>query len=174
MKYLKKFETYKINEAKFDYGCVMLYLDVDEKSWNSVTSIIDKEDITGDGLETDPHSTMLFGIHADVPDTDVEKIISELKPISIKLTNISLFENKDYDVVKFDVESDGMVESNKLFSELPHTNDHPDYHPHTTIAYVKSGNGHKYVRKLKNPIVLKSNRVVYSKTSGEKKEYILR
>jgi hypothetical protein len=65
---------------------------------------------------------------------------------------------------------------NKMFRDLPHTNDYPDYHPHATIAYVKAGTGEKYTKDLskEDALVVKPNKVVYSKASGEKKEYTMK
>ncbi len=59
----------------------------------------------------------------------------------------------------------------RMFTKLPHTTDYPDYHPHTTIAYVKPGEGKKYVGKIDKPIMVKPNKIVYSKADGSKINY---
>jgi hypothetical protein len=58
-----------------------------------------------------------------------------------------------YDVLKFDVryptKSGAFLHKiNSKLQELPHTNGFPDYHPHSTIAYLKSGSGKKYIEKF--------------------------
>ena len=43
------------------------------------------------------------------------------------------------------------------------------YHPHLTIAYVKSGKGKKYVQELKDKLELEFNEAIYSDSSYKKK-----
>lgn len=49
------------------------------------------------------------------------------------------------DVLKIDVISDDLEYLNELLSSLPHTDTHPTYQPHVTLAYVVPGSGAKYV-----------------------------
>lgn len=164
------------------YGCVMLYLDLDKDKENEIQDLVQEDDLylgtkddPGYGRETEPHVTVLYGIHSDVPDEDVEELIDKLVQPELILNNISIFDNahKGYDVVKFDVENNDLNKMNKSFSKLPHTNDYPDYHAHVTIAYVKAGEGSKYTKKLskEEEIVIKPNKIVYSKADGSKKNY---
>lgn len=37
------------------------------------------------------------------------------------------------------------MDINKKLKELDYKNDYPDYTPHITLAYVKSGEGEKYI-----------------------------
>ena len=93
-------------------------------------------------------------------------LYSEETP-EIKLENISIFENKDFDVVKVDVISDGLNSLNKKMTKYPHTTDYPHYHPHMTIAYVKKGMGKKYAEDLKD-FSITPDKFVYSKIDGTK------
>ena len=83
-------------KEKFDYGCVMLYYDFPEIEDSH--NIIDPNDIyhqEGDrsfGLEDEPHTTLLFGLHDDVTDEDVSKVLNKYKYSTCKLHNPSLFE----------------------------------------------------------------------------------
>lgn len=169
-------------EAGHKYGCVMLFLDVPNTWWENITDEIDNTDAyieEGDrtyGIQPSKkaHVTILYGLHADVPDEQVEALIDNMVAPEITLKKISIFDkDKNFDVVKFDVEGDDLFKMNKAFAELPHTTDYPDYHPHVTLAYVKAGTGKKYVKSLSddNKLVLKPNKVVYSKANGEEKEY---
>jgi 2'-5' RNA ligase len=47
----------------------------------------------------------------------------ETKDIKININGIDIFENKDCDVIKMNVESDSLNELNKQLSQLPHTTD---------------------------------------------------
>jgi 2'-5' RNA ligase len=172
--YYMKILKYKMFLEKsnvYNYGCVMLYLDI--KDWSSITSIIDINDIYSPddtyGIEDEPHLTLLYGLHKEVKDEDIKKIVDTInkKDIEIVGEGIDIFENKDYDVVKISVKSDYLNELNKEFSKLPYTTDYPDYKPHITICYVKSGTGKKYIDKdFKQKF--ESDNVVYSKSNGKK------
>jgi 2'-5' RNA ligase len=166
----------------YEYGCVMLYLSPDETWWNNRQSSISEDDIyrgteedPGYARENEPHVTILYGIHSDVPDEKVEEMISKMTGPELTLKEISMFDNahRGFDVVKFDIESDDLREMNNMFKELPHTNDYPDYHAHATIAYTKAGTGKKYVTSLDDDASLKlvPHKIVYSKPDGSKKEY---
>lgn len=167
-------EKDKDTNKTYSYGCVMLYLDPPAKMWQKIQDSVEEKDVcTDDGLgrESEPHVTVLYGIHEDVPDEDVEAIIDSITAPEITLNKISTFDNENFDVLKFDVEGEGLHAMNKKFTELPHTNSYPDYHPHATIAYLKKGEGKKYIGRLDEPYILKPNKVVYSKPDGTKKEY---
>ena len=165
-----------INEVKkndnIEYGCLMLFFHIPK--WNYITSLIKKEDIydlDGYGIENEPHVTILYGFHDDVkPNVLLDEIKNNfnLKPIEIKINEISIFENSDYDVVKFDVDSDDLVEINKFIKKFPHTSDYSDYKPHMTISYVKRGMGKKYIKKLKKTYSLFGNKLVYSDKNKNK------
>lgn len=161
---------------KNEYGALMLSLDY--KGWSDIISLIDKEDIydeqPGFGLEKEPHVTVLFGFKND---TDFSEIKNRAKDshtgnINITVKNITHFETPDYDVVKFDVESEDLVKLNKVMTDnFEYTTDYPDYHPHITIGYVKKGKGKKYDAK-KESIKMSGNKLVYSPSSeGGKKHY---
>lgn len=174
-----------INEGAggHSYGCVMLFLEAPEDWWKTITDEIEEDDVYEPEGERDygiqpaseSHVTILYGLHSDIPDSDVEELIDEMTAPEVTLKDISIFDNADkgFDVVKFDVKGEDLHKMNAMFAELPHTTDYPDYHPHCTIAYVKAGTGKKYERTLSdgNKITLKPTKVVYSKADGEQKEY---
>jgi 2'-5' RNA ligase len=174
-----------LNEGKggHTYGCVILFLPIEKKWWSKITNEIKKEDEykpEGErdyGIQSydDAHVTILYGIHNDVPDKDVEELIEKMSAPEVTLKKISIFENSDkgFDVVKFDVTGQDLHKMNKKFRDLPHTNDYPDYHPHATIAYVNAGKGKNYTRALSDDeaLTIKPDKIVYSKSDGSKKEY---
>jgi 2'-5' RNA ligase len=122
------------------------------------------------GREDETHTTILFGLFT----TDIRKIenaVQNINPFSIQLGLISRFvpKGKEYDVVKIEIEGNGLYELNKVISELKNNDEHPIYKPHCTLAYVKkghcvelSGNG-----DLKG-LSCKVNEITFSSKTGEK------
>jgi 2'-5' RNA ligase len=167
---------------KNEYGCVMVYLNADKDKWGSMLDLIDKDDLyepkddPSYGKETNPHVTILFGLHKEVADKDIEEEINKIKTPDIKFGGISAFKNEKFEVLKFDVDSKDMHKLNKNFREFPHTNTYPDYHPHCTIAYLKPKMADKYIKKLNDSIEMEMtpNNIVYSKVDGSKKTYNLK
>jgi len=108
-----------------------------------------KDDSDWYGLETDPHVTLLYGLHEDVNIDMVRSSLAVTKFRRVKIHNVSLFENDEFDVLKFDVKDDIVNHCNKVLKSLPHTEQYGDYQPHMTIAYLKPGLGKKYVDRFK-------------------------
>ena len=162
-------------KQKFDYGCAMVYFDFPEMK--EIHDMISEDHIytqEGDrsfGLEDEPHCTLLYGLHEEVSNNDIKSIIDNYEFGACTISNPSLFENKDYDVLKFDVSGYNLNEINKELSKLPHTTDYPDYHPHMTIAYIKPGKGKIYTKLLKGKEYnLTPNKVIYSRPDGDQEE----
>lgn len=156
----------------YDYGCVMI--DVPVSNWNEIISSIDKEDlyeVPGEnfGVQERPHLTLLYGLHEEVTLDQVKSIFENFNgDIEIEVDGIDIFENKDFDVVKFNIKpTKSLKELNQKLSELPNSNQYPDYKPHITIAYVKSGMGKKYVKPDYNYKVKNVDEVIYSTPNGE-------
>ena len=164
-------------DHKHEYGCVMLGLDCPE--WKEVTGMIHPDDVyhhpTDDsyGLEDNPHVTLLFGLHSDVDDKQVEDVINKFKGqnLSLDILGVDSFTNKDFDVVKFKVNPTPELKAiNQELSKLPNSNQYPDYSPHITVGYVKPGMAQKYLDPNKK-LNYKIKGVEYSKASGEKINY---
>jgi 2'-5' RNA ligase len=160
-----------LESKKYEYGCSMLHFDFPEMK--IIQDEIDKDDLHEEkgGLETDPHVTLLYGLHSDEIEDGIVLDQSSKGIKSMGLGNLSLFENGEFDVLKFDVEAPFLYSINKELSKLPHTTEYPDYHPHCTIAYLKSGTGKKYTKSFKGRIFeVFPTKVVYSKPDGTKFE----
>ena len=161
---------YWLNEqkGKKEYGCVML--DTHIVDWKKThLSKIDKEDLyTAEddtyGYNNQPHITVIYGLHLDeTKPKDIIEKMKEMYQITSEIKQISIFENEKYDVVKYDVPvTKELKKFRSIFSKFPNTQDFPDYHPHITIAYVKKGEGKKYVQKLKKPFELTFDEATYS------------
>lgn len=169
----------KKENRKYDYGCVMCDFTVPD--WDNRTSFIRADDVyTSDddnsyGIEDEPHVTILYGLHEDVDNDAVVEYLKNQQPVIVKILGISIFENDDYDVIKYDIESDILVLMNEeLKSKFSFTNNYPDYMPHMTIGYVKSGEGKKYIKSFEEPEEMVSNVFSYSKVDGSKDRVIIK
>lgn len=113
--------------------------------------LVRDEDRADDGREDDPHVTVRYGLHANDPEA-VRPLLAGAGPIRFRLGGASVFRGaesgKPYDVIKVDVESPELVRLNRSLAALPHTDTHPEYQPHATIAYVKAGLGDGYARRM--------------------------
>jgi 2'-5' RNA ligase len=103
-----------------------------------------------DGRESQPHVTVKYGLHDDSPAAieKIREVLSREHPVRARLGETSIFPAKNAsgsDVVKVDVESPDLHRINKAIADaLPHTDTHPTYRPHVTLAYVKPGEGTKF------------------------------
>ncbi len=116
---------------------------------------IDPRDLAEDGLETDPHITVKYGLLTDDP-REVRALLAGANPVEVRFGDLSLFEGdaddpSDFDVLKVAVDSSDIVQLNQLITDsLDNTTTHPNYQPHVTIAYLKAGRGRKYAEELAN------------------------
>ena len=175
---LKKYSQFMLiledkSGTMYEYGCLMLH--VTFPNWDKFVGNINKDYLFEPeneryGIETDPHITILYGIHKDVDDDQVISMFSDIKKSDFDLesTGIDCFYNKDYDVLKMNVKSDKLNELNRLATELPHTSTYPDYRPHITIAYLTKGMCNRYVDLNFNMKINNIDKIVYSKPNGEK------
>ena len=93
--------------------------------------------------------------------------------ISGSLGKVSLFENTEYDVLKFEVESEDLQELNKICKTLPYTSDYPDYHPHCTISYIKKGTCKDLVGKTIKNNTFSTSELFFSNKDSVKTNFSL-
>lgn len=109
---------------------------------------IPDEILADDGREEDRHLTVKFGLHTSDPD-DVRHVVEGFGTVTIRLGGVSIFPAKDganYDVVKVDVLGNDVRRLNQaICAALPHTDTHPTFNPHVTLAYVRAGAGAQFV-----------------------------
>ncbi|MCK9459664.1 MAG: 2'-5' RNA ligase family protein [Proteobacteria bacterium] len=96
------------------------------------------------GRENEIHVTILYGLHTSKSE-EVKEIVKG-NAIKFTLGKISIFEHDaKYDVVKIEVQGQSLHQLNKKLKQLKHTSSFPTYCPHVTLAYVKKGQGKKYI-----------------------------
>jgi 2'-5' RNA ligase len=162
-------------DNRYEYGCAMLYFDFPEMK--TLHGLIQPHELYapetgGYGLENEPHITLLFGLHSDEISDDAVLDACGVRPYSnITLSNVSLFKNPDFDVLKFDVDGEDLHYVNNILTKLPHTNNFPGYHPHATIGYLKPGAGDEVLKRIKmgKPYSVTPKSIVYSKPDKTKK-----
>ena len=167
---MKKYlEFIKEGKSRYEYGCVMV--DFNFANWSELLESIDFDDVykvegKNYGLQPRPHLTLLYGIHDTVSD---EKILNCFEGFTeddfkVQLDGVSIFENPEFDVVKLGVVLTPRIkEINKRLSELPNSNQFPEYKPHITLAYVKSGLGKKYVNPDYKYEIKTISKIVYTR-----------
>jgi 2'-5' RNA ligase len=173
---IKNYIQFIKESSGYEYGCVMVEVPVN--NWKEIISYINPEDVYsgGDdthGIQENPHVTILYGLHKEVTPEMVKSVFRDFtEDINIEVDGIDIFENKDYDVVKFNVKADGALqELHNRLSEFPNSNSFPDYKPHITIAYVNKGTGRKYIKPDYKYVVKNVDKITYSMPSGEKIEF---
>lgn len=165
-----------LNEPR--YGCVMM--DADIKNWDQFhTAGIEEDDIylkpydDSYGLEETPHVTIVYGIHEDEVDPQrmADLIEHYMKPLTVTIKEVDIFEGKEYDVVKYNVPITGQLQGYRdIFMQIPNTQNFPEFKPHMTIAYVKPGTGKKYKTELRDPFRVTFTKGVYSWHSSKDKD----
>lgn len=125
-------------------------LNVEFPLMNVLHDFINKEDLYPDiewaegGLETEPHITLLGGVDPNVSTEDVKGILDDFTFSKILIEEVSIFENEDYDVLKFKATSSLLEEVNENLKKLNHKSPYPEFNPHVTIAYLQKGKGEMY------------------------------
>lgn len=192
----KGFLNYKLiiegkeEKAKYSYGCVMLdvtnadSIDIIRK----MQDLIDDEDLYNDpenpnrfGKQDDVHITALYGLVSEQDDEnaatpeDIEKTVIEYKPFTVQISEISMFDNEKFDVVKIAVvPSDELVALHEELKEFPYKSDFDVYVPHITLAYCLKGTGKKYLKKFKDIITIENIKdITYSTADKQKFHYTL-
>lgn len=129
-----------------------LMLRVDNPSLEELFDQIDQNDLHEKGVERDPHVTVVGNIPVSIsPDSLLRSALGQTIE-KLKLTTVTYFECEEYDVLKWDLDSDSVDELRSIHDPIVEKfkieEKYPDYHPHSTIAYLKSGTGKKYQEKF--------------------------
>ena len=174
---IMKYDQFLSESNSYDFGCAMI--EVPFLDWGQITGMIEPDDVyevEGDrsyGVQDNPHVTILYGLHAGVSPEDIKEVIGRFAgELKVRVDGIGIFENEEFDVVKMNVVPDGgLQELHDMMSELPNSNEYPEYKPHITIAYVKKGLGKKYEDASFKREVGGIREICYSMPGGEKEYF---
>ncbi len=154
--------------AQYDYSSAQVHLPSELASVvRRMARDIDERDLLH--RETVPHITLKYGLHSTDPQP-VRSVLTSEPPIKVRFGRTEIFELDDEDVVYVKVFSPDLRRLNEKLKRLsPHTEEHPQYQPHVTVAHVKKGRGKKYTGRsdLENKTHT-FEAVRFSKPSGRK------
>lgn len=123
----RKFATTQLDLAGADRDDILAYAAAIPDEW-----------LAEGGREDNPHITVKYGLHA----RDVSEVTAALEgepPVVVKFGETDVFQADGYAVVIVRVESEDLRRLNSsLAASLGHTDTHPEYVPHATVAYVKA------------------------------------
>ncbi len=158
---LNLIEEEKETVIHYDHGCLMAK--IKPPQWNELIEKIDPDDVYNNdkkeyGIETDEHVTLLYGFVLDhLNRNKLKSDIKQINPIKMTLTTVSMFDQPEYDVLKFDVKSSYLHKLNKFFRDnYKYESDFDEYKPHCTIAYLKKGKAKKYIELFNKDITQQS------------------
>lgn len=168
----------KLVEGKYDYGCVMAHIHEEaarkvlDFNYKTISEDLIYKEGNEFGREQEPHITVKYGLVNGYTEEQMRHLLRQVTPFDVELKSVSIFENDKFDVVKFDVDGKELRALNEMFSMLPNHDEHPIYHPHMTLAYLKKGSGHRFIRSPKKSARVRVEAIVYS-NRGEKSYYKL-
>ena len=174
---IKRYDQFLNESDSYEFGCAMI--EVPFYDWSQITGMIDPEDVyevEGDrsyGIQDNPHVTILYGLHSSVSPEDLKEVLDRFDgDLKVRIAGIGIFENEEFDVVKLNVVPDGGLQQlHDMVSELPNSDQYPEYKPHITIAYVKKGSGKKYEDPSFAREVSEISEICYSMPDGSKEYF---
>lgn len=153
----------------YSYGCIMAMIEGTAKDKIvKLSRELISDDIIYDnktkeyGREIESHITIKYGLTKVYGKKEVEAFLLGIKPFKVKICGIGIFENEDFDVVKLNVSSKELDELNEKFCNLPNEDKYKIYHPHSTLAYVKPGEGKKLKKSWKGLTSITIDKICYS------------
>lgn len=138
-----------------------------------LAGLVAAADLADDGREADPHVTVRYGLHAQDADA-VRPAVEGAGPVGLTLAGVGCFPDAEtgagYDVLYLRVESPDLVRLHGELGVLPHTDTHPAYTPHATVAYLKPGRAAKYLERFArlNPVRAVADEVEFSNAAKER------
>ena len=143
-----------MNDIKYSY----VYVEIPEPFRSGILTyaneLIEKDQLTEQGLETDPHVTIKYGIKTnDVG--EVAKALGKFNPIRLMFGITSVFiadDIHDYDVVKIDIFGLTLSKLRKSITDNLNTVDqYKLFYPHITLGFVEPKTAIKYIGT--NPVM---------------------
>ena len=164
-----------ITEGKYTRGCVMAIIppgftstiiDFGKQIIPDNMLYFDPLGVEDYGREEEPHVTIKFGLTQTYSQEQMGEMLKGIKPFYINIREMDVFQNPKFDVVKLNVEGEGLHQLRSKFDQLPNTDEHPVYHPHITLAYVIPGMGTRFKVKISQKFArIPINTIKYSNPS---------
>ena len=142
-------------EENLNSGCLMLSIPMMEEVVNRMHDDLERI-LLSHGYRRDEdfefdkyvHITVAFGININT-DINLIKEIVRNRPTYFQITELSLFENNNFDIIKFDVmSSDLRILNHIIKSKMEVKSTFNEYYPHLTVAYVPKGMGVELIARL--------------------------
>lgn len=157
------------SRPRVEYGVVMLETPLAQ--WQEIQDHVAEADLDTyreKNREDWPHITLLHGL-TEASTAEVEAILKKFgRPLTYQIVDVSRFEGKWTDVLKFGIQSTDAVEINRLLKTLPCKNEYDGYSPHMTIGFLKKTVGARYDYQFEPPASYQSARILYVTAGGEK------
>ena len=151
--------SYGFIMAKVDDDNSKKILDFNYKFINENCLYIEEGDY---GRETNVHCTIKYGLTERYSKKQMKHFLYDVVPFNIEINEIGIFENDKFDVIKFNVESKDLRKLNEIFSTLPNNDEHKEYKPHITLAYIQKGTGNQFIKTSKRKGYIPIRTLIYS------------
>ena len=124
------------------------------------------------GLELDTHVTLVPCLENGIDSSLLKPYLKPLSRYKAMLVSLGKFENEKFDVLKIDVISSELFNTNKrICADFSTYTEYTEYHPHVTVAYMKKGMADKYLSDdpiKKGAVVLFPSRFDLSRYVGSR------
>lgn len=115
------------------------------------------------GLETKYHITLASFLKNDVDLEELKTYLMDLSAYRAQLTDVSIFERPENDVLKCGVWSEAINETNRIImANFPNDYPYESYQCHLTIAFLKPGRAARYVRHDIEPVFITPKNFLFS------------
>lgn len=138
---------YNMSYEGKNYGCLLapVHGSLRDEMLRFANSIPHEELYDDDGVEESPHLTLRYGLMTEDGDA-VMNSVSSLGSLRFNPSSIKVFEQDDCDVLYVSCQDESCAR--KWFDKTAchkHSNPTHEYTPHLTLAYLKKGEGAKYI-----------------------------
>ena len=115
------------------------------------------------GLETKYHITLASFLKNDVDLEELKTYLMDISAYRAQLTDISIFERPENDVLKCGVSSEAIHETNRIImANFPNDYPYESYRCHLTIAFLKPGKAARYLQSKIEPVTITPKNFLFS------------
>jgi len=134
---LRRFVGIASKVRKKKYGNVQFVLSPEDAK-KIFKVALHPDDLAPKGRDMQPHVTVLYGLHPEVTEEQINALTKGVGDVKITLGELEAFPaGEDGVPLVIRVESDKLRELRAKLEKLPHTKTFPEYKPHICVAYLK-------------------------------------